>query len=61
MTTIERLAGDAGFVRPTRYVVVDLNDPESEVSGVRWWEELTEAGGEGMVVKPLRRHRPRAP
>jgi protein phosphatase len=53
MTTIERLAGDAGFIRPTRYVVVDLNDPESEVSGVRWWEALTEAGGEGMVVKPL--------
>ncbi|GAB2865003.1 hypothetical protein JOD27_005675 [Lentzea nigeriaca] len=20
---------------------------------MRWWEELTEAGGEGMVVKPL--------
>jgi protein phosphatase len=53
MTIIERLAGDAGIVRPTRYVVVDLNDPESEVSGVRWWQVLTEAGGEGMVVKPL--------
>jgi protein phosphatase len=53
MTTIERLAGDAGSIRPTRFVVVDLNDPESEVSGVRWWEALTEAGGEGMVVKPL--------
>jgi protein phosphatase len=53
MTTIERLAGDAGTIRPTRFVVVDLKDPESEVSGVRWWEALTEAGGEGMVVKPL--------
>jgi protein phosphatase len=53
LKTIERLAGDAGFIRATRYVVVDLNDPESELSGVRWWEELTEAGGEGMVVKPL--------
>jgi protein phosphatase len=54
MTTIERLAsGDAGFVRPTRYVVVDLDDPESVSSGVRWWEELTESGGEGMVAKPL--------
>jgi protein phosphatase len=53
MTTIERLAGDTGFIRPTRFVVVDLSDPESELSGVRWWEALTEAGGEGMVVKPL--------
>jgi protein phosphatase len=53
MTTIERLAGDAETIRPTRFVVVDLKDPESEVSGVRWWEALTEAGGEGMVVKPL--------
>jgi protein phosphatase len=54
MTAIERLAaGDSGFVRPTRHLVVDLDDPESVSSGVRWWEELTEAGGEGMVVKPL--------
>ena len=27
--------------------------PESEAEGVRWWEELTGRGGEGMVVKPL--------
>ena len=54
ITTVERLAaGDASFVRPTRYVVVDLDDPESVSSGIRWWEELTQAGGEGMVVKPL--------
>src|SRR5205807_10309581 len=44
---------DRGFVRSTRYVVVDLDDNESVSSAVRWWEELTEAGGEGMVVKPL--------
>jgi predicted kinase len=31
----------------------DLSDPESEAAAARWWEELTEAGGEGMVVKPL--------
>jgi protein phosphatase len=54
MTTIERLgAGDACVVRPTRFIVVDLDDPGSVSSGVRWWEELTESGGEGMVVKPL--------
>jgi PNKP adenylyltransferase domain, ligase domain len=33
MTTIERLAQrDAGLVRPTRYLVVDLNDPESQAA-----------------------------
>jgi len=55
MTTVERLAArDVSLVRPTRYLVVDLDDPESvSSSGIRWWEELTEAGGEGMVVKPV--------
>jgi protein phosphatase len=54
LTTIGRLVGDdAGFVRPTRYVVVDLEDPGSTTAGIRWWEELTDAGGEGMVVKPF--------
>ena len=54
MATVERLArGDGRFLRPTRYVVVDLDDPQSVSAGVRWWEELTEAGGEGIVVKPL--------
>jgi protein phosphatase len=38
---------------PTRHRVVDLADPESEAEAVRWWEEMTEAGGEGMVIKPL--------
>jgi protein phosphatase len=54
MTTVERLAlGDGSLVRPTRHIVVDFDDPERVSSGIRWWEELTEAGGEGMVVKPL--------
>ena len=33
--------------------MVDVTDPESQAAGVRWWDELTEGGGEGMVVKPL--------
>lgn len=37
----------------TAYKVVDLTDPNSQAEGVRWWEELTKAGGEGMVVKPM--------
>jgi len=37
----------------TPYKVVDLLDPESEKQGTSWWETLTEAGGEGIVVKPM--------
>ena len=37
----------------TPSLIVDLTDPNSEANGVRWWEELTERGSEGMVVKPL--------
>jgi protein phosphatase len=37
----------------TRHRVVDLADPASEAEATRWWEEMTEAGGEGMVIKPL--------
>jgi protein phosphatase len=38
---------------PTRRFLVDTTDPESTRAGTHWWTELTEAGGEGMVVKPL--------
>lgn len=31
---------------------VRSGDESSRAASVRWWEELTEAGGEGMVVKP---------
>jgi protein phosphatase len=37
----------------TPHLVVDVTDQASEAQAVRWWEELTAAGGEGMVVKPL--------
>jgi protein phosphatase len=37
----------------TRHRVVDLDDPASESEATRWWEEMTGAGGEGMVIKPL--------
>jgi len=30
-----------------------LNEPEAVTEAVKWWQELTAAGGEGMVVKPL--------
>ncbi|MEZ5773315.1 MAG: polynucleotide kinase-phosphatase [Hyphomicrobiaceae bacterium] len=37
---------------PTRRVEIDLSDSESRARARDWWLELTEAGGEGMVVKP---------
>lgn len=33
--------------------MVDTDDPASLSQGVTWWDDLTGAGGEGMVVKPL--------
>jgi protein phosphatase len=49
----ERLvAADPELIRPTRTVAVDVTDPSSEAAATAWWEELTAAGGEGMVVKP---------
>jgi protein phosphatase len=53
METLSRLArDDEKLVVSTANVVVDVTDPESEAAGTRWWEALTERGGEGMVVKP---------
>jgi protein phosphatase len=54
MDTIRDLCRtDEGLLRPTEFLVADLTAEESRVEGVRWWERLTEAGGEGMVVKPM--------
>jgi polynucleotide kinase-phosphatase len=40
-------------VASTGRLRVDLADPESVAAAVAWWEQLTGAGGEGMVVKPF--------
>ncbi|MFJ9580458.1 polynucleotide kinase-phosphatase [Streptomyces sp. NPDC101191] len=42
-----------GLVQVTRRLVVDPADEKSVAAGVDWWLEMTAAGGEGMVVKPL--------
>ncbi len=54
METLTELcrAGD-GLLLATPYLVVDVTDAASQAEGVDWWERLTAAGGEGMVVKPL--------
>lgn len=51
MQTLARLAG--GIIIATPFHVIDVTNPESEAEGIRWWEELTRSGGEGMVVKPF--------
>ncbi|NVI89837.1 AAA family ATPase [Actinomadura sp. BRA 177] len=55
MAVAGRLAeGDtSGLVQRTESVTVDLASPQSEAAVTEWWEKLTAAGGEGMVVKPL--------
>ncbi|MFF9018566.1 polynucleotide kinase-phosphatase [Streptomyces sp. NPDC014870] len=46
-------ADPTGLLQVTRRLVVDTGDEESVRAGVEWWLEMTAAGGEGMVVKPL--------
>ncbi|MEV8410602.1 polynucleotide kinase-phosphatase, partial [Streptomyces niveus] len=42
-----------GLLQVTRRLVLETGDEESVRAGVDWWLEMTERGGEGMVVKPL--------
>jgi protein phosphatase len=42
-------AAGPGLITPTRWIRADTGDP---APATQWWEELTAAGGEGMVVKP---------
>jgi protein phosphatase len=54
METLAKLCSDAaGLLLATPYMTVDITDATSEATATNWWEDLTEAGGEGMVVKPI--------
>ncbi len=44
--------GDAKLLMATPYKIVHVNDQDSYSEAINWWMELTEKGGEGMVVKP---------
>ncbi|MEY2269597.1 polynucleotide kinase-phosphatase, partial [Streptomyces sp. BF23-19] len=46
-------AAGTGLLRRTGRILVDTADEDSVRAGTDWWSELTAAGGEGMVVKPL--------
>ncbi|MFC4009608.1 polynucleotide kinase-phosphatase [Nonomuraea purpurea] len=43
---------DSPLITRTEHVFVDLDSPESRQAATAWWESMTAAGGEGMVVKP---------
>jgi len=46
-------AADPELLVATAHRALDLEDPAAVAEAVAWWEKLTGAGGEGMVVKPL--------
>jgi protein phosphatase len=49
----DRLAtASPDWIRRTDRRFVDIADHASRAAATAWWEEMTEAGGEGMVVKP---------
>ncbi|MBB6349302.1 polynucleotide kinase-phosphatase [Nonomuraea muscovyensis] len=50
LSALSRL--DSPLITPTRHVFVSLDSARSRAEAVDWWESLTAAGGEGMVVKP---------
>ena len=54
MATLARLCASdpSGLLLATPHQTIHVTDPESVAAGIQWWEELTEKGGEGMVIKP---------
>ena len=53
METLGELANFSPLLQATTHKTVDLSDEKSISDAENWWLELTEKGGEGMVVKPL--------
>ena len=52
-TLAKYMTGFDPIFMATKHLLVDLLDENSMTAGVKWWEELTASGGEGMVVKPF--------
>jgi polynucleotide kinase-phosphatase len=49
----EICAGDTKLLMMTPYKIVNLDEKVSFDEAVKWWFELVDNGGEGMVVKPF--------
>lgn len=53
MDTIAKYCAQSdSLIMATNHILVDVTDEESIAKGIKWWEDLTASGGEGMVVKP---------
>jgi protein phosphatase len=53
METLTKVCSHDSILLATEFIQIDVADPASVEWGIAWWEQLTSAGGEGMVVKPL--------
>jgi protein phosphatase len=54
MAILGKLAdADREILLATPHKVVNLQAPDEVSAAVKWWEDLTGSGGEGMVVKPF--------
>ena len=54
MQVLAEICGaDSELLLATPFRIVDLTDEADQQRAIQWWQELTAAGGEGMVVKPL--------
>ncbi len=53
MRQIETLAAGDPVLQPTIWRQIKTGDATAEADLVAWWTRHTEAGGEGMVLKPL--------
>jgi protein phosphatase len=51
MQILGRMAGP--IVIATANQAVNVNDPAAVETGLHWWQQMTDRGGEGMVVKPM--------
>ena len=51
-TLAELCAADEKLLTPTQFKTVELEDEASVAEATAWWEHITAAGSEGMVVKP---------
>jgi protein phosphatase len=47
------LAEQSDLVIATDHMTVDVTDADDESTATAWWDKLTSAGGEGMVIKPI--------
>jgi protein phosphatase len=54
MNQIAKVCEFDSILLATTHRTVNLQDEQAVTAATQWWEELTQAGGEGMVVKPMK-------